>query len=238
MSATVTDEVERSGGASPPPRRYGPRPWPLGRARTVALIAALCFLAGAIGWWIGDPGKPSFSATDAGFLDDMSIHHDGAINLGFAYLGPGNDATVGHIAQEIVTNQSQEVAVMNGLVGQAGHRASFDDNIVMDWMGPGIPVAKMPGMATPDEVAALRADTGVVADEDFTRLMIKHHAAGIDMADYEAKNGSNATVKRLAAAMAQVQRTEITELNTRREELGFEPVDVPLPSAAPSAHSG
>jgi uncharacterized protein (DUF305 family) len=225
MSVDVDDEVDGSG--PPPRRRYGPRPWPIGRARTIALILALCFLAGAIGWWIGDPGKASFNDADVGFLDDMSRHHDGAINLGFDYLGPTNDELIGHVAREVITSQSQEVAIMNGLLGEAGNRPSRDDDVVMDWMGPGIPVDEIPGMATGAELEALRAATGLTADDEFSRLMIRHHAAGIDMAKAEVARGSNPVVKRLAAAMADVQRTEILELNQRREKLGLPPVDVP-----------
>lgn len=223
----VDDDVDVDGSGPPPRRRYGPRPWPIGRARTVALIVALCFLAGAVGWWIGDPGKASFNDADVGFLDDMSYHHNGAIQLGFDFFEPTNDEVLAQIAREVVTNQSQEVAIMNGLAGEAGHRASQDDGVVMDWMGPGIPVDKMPGMPTPEQLAALEAATGQQADDQFSRLMIAHHAAGIDMAKAEVARGSNPVVKRLAAAMASVQRTEIVEMNQRREKLGLPPVDVP-----------
>jgi uncharacterized protein (DUF305 family) len=227
MSMHVDDEVDVEGSEPPPRRRPGPRPWPIGRARTIALIVALCFLAGAVGWWIGDPGKPSFNDADVGFLDDMSRHHSGAIQLGFDYFEPTNDAVLAQFAREIITNQSQEIAIMNGLAGEAGHRASMDDDIAMEWMGPPFPVDQMPGMPTPTQLDELQAATGRVADDQFSELMIRHHAAGIDMAKAEVARGSNPTVKELAQAMADVQRTEILEMNHRREKLGLPAVDVP-----------
>jgi hypothetical protein len=44
------------------------------------------------------------------------------------------------------------------------------------------------------------------------------------MAEYAAEHGESAGVRSLAATMAQVQRTEINEINTRRVALGLPPV--------------
>ena len=51
--------------------------------------------------------------------------------------------------------------------------------------------------------------------------MITHHEAGIEMADYAARNGSNDAVRELARKMAKTQRFEIREMNLRRRFLGF-----------------
>lgn len=80
-------------------------------------------------------------------------------------------------------------------------------------------------MPTTAEMNQLRSSQGLDADEVFTRLMINHHAAGVAMADYEAAHGENEAVKRLAVAMAKLQRAEISEMNSRRKALGLQPVD-------------
>ena len=95
----------------------------------------------------------------------------------------------------------------------------------MDWMGNPVTSARMPGLATEAEFAELRAAQGLAADEVFTRLMIRHHAAGAAMAEYAAQNGSNKKVRALASTMAKVQRTEIEEMNQRRADLGLPAVD-------------
>lgn len=195
------------------------------RWQVVTLVVALCFLSGVVGWWIGRPTDPSFNDVDVGFLSDMETHHTGAIALAFAYLGREHDAVVGQIAREIVLDQSQEISVMNTYLDQAGPRKSETDDVAMDWMGLAVPLSRMPGMATTEEMSQLRASAGAQADEVFTRLMIDHHAAGVAMADFEAAHGQNDDVRRLAAAMAKVQRSEIAELNHRRTTLGFAPVD-------------
>ncbi len=207
------------------------------RGQVVALGLALCFLSGVVGWWIAQPDDPSFNAVDVGFLSDMETHHRGAIELSFAYLGREHDSLVGHFAREIVISQSEELAVMNSLLSEAGSRVSTTDDVAMAWMGHPTPPAQMPGMATDDEVVALRAAQGLEADDRFTRLMILHHAGGAAMADYAAEHGDNAKVRQLAASLAKVQRTEITEMNNRRVELGFAPVSAAEIDAVLHAHS-
>jgi uncharacterized protein (DUF305 family) len=80
-------------------------------------------------------------------------------------------------------------------------------------------------MPTRAEVDEVRAAQGPDADERFTRLMIRHHAAGVAMADYAAEHGENRAVRDLAAAMARTQQSEIAEMNTKRRNLGLPPVD-------------
>lgn len=194
-------------------------------ARIVVGGLALLFLAGIVGWWIAQPTDETFSNVDSGFLADMTDHHQGAINLGFAYLHNEHDQVVGNMAREIITDQSQEVGLMNTLLGDAGDPATIGDGVAMDWMGEAVSSSEMPGLATKAQFDELRAATGLEADELFTRLMIEHHAAGVGMADYAAAQGENERVRRFARGIAHVQRGEIKEMNLRREQLGLEPVE-------------
>lgn len=193
------------------------RPHP---AILVALIVALCFLAGVVGWWIGRPEPPKYNDVDVGFLEDMTAHHQSAISMGFAELSTARDPEMGHFAREIVMAQSGEIPVMNGLLNDAGPSGRSED-IAMEWMGEPTTKNQMPGMPTADEVAALRAATGLVADDLFSELMINHHAGGVVMAEYAAEHGENADTRRLAATMARIQRGEIGEMNAKREALGL-----------------
>ena len=209
----------------------------LGLGRTIVLAAALCFLAGVLGWWIAQPSDEQFNAVDKGFLTDMTTHHNGAIEMGFAYLGRENDTSVGHFAREIIVGQSQETAVMNQLLLEAGGATAGDEEVAMEWMGEPVAASRMPGMATEGEFAALRGAEGPAADDQFTSLMIRHHAGGIEMAEYAAANGTNQRVKNLAAAIARVQRTEIVEMEMRRKLLGLTPVDTSDIDGGHGAHA-
>jgi uncharacterized protein (DUF305 family) len=83
----------------------------------------------------------------------------------------------------------------------------------------------MPGMPTQADIEALEAATGLEAADLFSRLMIAHHAGGVEMAEYEIDHGDNYDTRTLASTMAKIQRREIAEMNARRESLGLERVE-------------
>jgi uncharacterized protein (DUF305 family) len=217
----LTDERDDLDAPGRHPRpRYGPARW-----QVVVVVVALCFLAGVVGWWLNKPDSDSFSPVDIGFLSDMETHHNSAINMSFDYLDRSHDPVVKHFAQEIISSQTQELAAMNSYLNRAGGaKVAGDGSVAMAWMGHPVRPSDMPGMPTKAELADLDDSEGLAADDQFTRLMIRHHAGGIGMADYAAEHGENAGVRKLAAAMARVQRSEIGEINARRVALGLSPV--------------
>jgi uncharacterized protein (DUF305 family) len=203
-----------------PGPRHGPALW-----QVVALVVALCFLAGVVGWWLNQPDDESFSKVDIGFLSDMETHHNSAINMSFDYLDRSHDPVVKHFAQEIISSQTLELAAMNGYLNRAGGAAvAGDGSVAMAWMGHAVRPADMPGMPSKAQMADLDGSEGLAADDLFTHLMIRHHAGGIGMAEYAAEHGEHSGVRNLAATMAKVQRTEIAEINTRRVALGLPPI--------------
>jgi uncharacterized protein (DUF305 family) len=216
--ATDSDSQAETAGTAP---ASPPVAWRLPWVRTVVLIAVVAFIAGVLGWFIGKPADASFNSVDVGFLADMTEHHSGAITLAFAYLPKNGDAVLSSMARDIITDQSQEIGTMNGLVAKVDDASTVGDGISMDWMGHTVASADMPGLATNADYARLASESGAAADDDFSRLMINHHEAGAEMADDAARFGSNDKVRALARSMAKVQRFEISEMNLRREKLGF-----------------
>ena len=217
----LTDERDQVAAPDRDPRPgHGPALW-----QVVVLVLGLCFLSGVVGWWLNKPDDDSFSAVDTGFLTDMETHHNGAINMSFDYLDRSHDPVVKHFAQEIISSQTQELAAMNSYLNRAGGaQVAGDGSVAMAWMGHPVRPADMPGMPTTAERAQLDESSGLEADDLFTHLMIRHHAGGVAMAQYAAEHGENAGVKKLAATMAKVQRTEIDEMNVRRLAIGLAPV--------------
>jgi len=194
------------------------------------LAALVLVFAGAVsGWLVARDGSPSFNDADVGFLDDMVQHHSGAITLGFEYLQARGDGPMGHYAREIVIEQSQEVAQMNSLLAEVDDHETIGDGVSMEWMGRPIRTQRMPGMATADQIAELGAARDLNADDLFSDLMIRHHAAGVAMADEAAALGTNTRVARLARAMARVQRQEMAAMNTARATLGLAAVSTDPP---------
>jgi uncharacterized protein (DUF305 family) len=229
MTTTTTPpEADDTDDAAP-----APVAWRLPWVRTIVLIVVLCFGAGVIGWIVGQPSDESHNDVDVGFLADMTEHHSGAISLAFEYLPNASDPVIASMAREIVVDQSQEVGFMNSLLAGVDDTSTVGDGISMDWMGESVPSTEMPGLATPADFDRLEAEAGITADDDFSRLMIEHHAAGVVMAEYAAEHGENEKVRRLARAMAKAQRFEIEEMNARRVAIGLPAVEV-----SDSGHGG
>jgi uncharacterized protein (DUF305 family) len=200
--------------AAPPARRRGPRAW-----QVVALVAAIAFLAGVVGWRVAQPSHPGAGSTDVGFLTSMVEHHSQAIEMGLAYQRHGDDPLLGHMAREVVTSQGAEIGWMNYLLSDWGHAGVTADD--MAWMGmPG----PMPGMATRAELDRLEQLEGLALDDVFSRLMIRHHEGGLHMADHAAEHAESGELRRRARAMAEGQRSEIAEIDGQRRALGLAPV--------------
>jgi uncharacterized protein (DUF305 family) len=196
----------------------------------VTLAAIVLVFAGAVGGWlVARDDAPSFNDADVGFLDDMVQHHSGALTLGFEYLQARGDGPMGHYAREIVVEQSQEVAQMNSLLAEVDDHETIGDGVSMEWMGRPIRTQRMPGLATAAQLDELGAARELTADDLFSELMIRHHAAGVAMADEAVALGTNTTVARLARAMARVQRQEMAAMNAERATLGLPAVSTDPP---------
>jgi len=87
--------------------------------------------------------------------------------------------------------------------------------------GQAITPETMPGMATPEEMAALRQSTGRDTDARFLLLIKAHHDGGIPMAEDAATNASSPKVRQLASRIAKYQRTEIAEMTQAQQRLAL-----------------
>lgn len=213
MSTTLDPAGGSDGEETAGERRRGPGP-----LQVVGLVLAVAFTAGVVGWRIAQPSHPGRSSVDVGFLHDMLEHHQQAIGLSFAYLDHGEDPLLRHFVKETVTYQAAEIGWFNRVLTEWGQNTSRPEPMV--WMGM-THGQRMPGMAGEAEIARLEGARGLDADDQLTRLMIEHHRGGVHMAEYAAEHADTRDVRERAAAMAAGQRSEVGELNTRREELGL-----------------
>ena len=78
----------------------------------------------------------------------------------------------------------------------------------------------MPGMASNAEFQALEAAEGEEAERIFLQLMIPHHEAGVEMADYAVENASTEQVRLLAESISATEQSELTVLNDLLDERG------------------
>jgi uncharacterized protein (DUF305 family) len=178
----------------------------------IAVTAAL--LAGIVGWMIGDAGgERDANEVDVGFLQDMRDHHEQAVGMSFLYLAiddthPGLRA----VARSIAFGQGIDIGRMIQILRDLGEAEVNEGDTAMGWMGHDVPLDEMPGLATDAELDELAASTGADADALFVELMVRHHEAGIDMAEYAADHASDGEVRAMAESIVDSQGDEITEL--------------------------
>ena len=214
-----------------PDRRSRRPPLPV----LVLLPVALLFLAGVIGWTLRAPARPALGSVDVGFVHDMISHHDQAVEMSIAELQTGVEPLARHFAQEIILSQRYEIGLMTAWLQDWGYDRADRPDTAMEWMSPeanvhhdvggpsgqAVTPETMPGMATPEEMAALRESTGRDTDARFLRLMKAHHDGGIPMAEEAAANAKSPTVRDRASRIGKYQRTEVAEMTHAQQRLAL-----------------
>lgn len=194
---------------------------PQTRAQTVVGALALAFLAFALGYVLGNRGasddSPSAGSADVGFLYDMSTHHQQAITMAGMQLANGEDPGALRWARDILRAQAYEIGLMESRLGRFGYEPGDRPATAMAWMGMETSPDAMPGMASEDELDALREARGAEADALFYALMLDHHLGGVAMAEHAAEHAGDEWVVDTAAAMAAIQASEIHEMTADRE---------------------
>ncbi|WP_299169330.1 DUF305 domain-containing protein [uncultured Arthrobacter sp.] len=195
----------------------------------VASLFALAFTAGRVA---AAPQNPGNESADAGFARDMQVHHSQAVEMSRIVRDGTDDVVIRTIAYDIAMTQQHQIGQMYAWLEEWGLPQSTDA-ARMAWMagsghehtgtdaddgagtGDGGTVAAdglMPGMATPEEMAALAEATGQDAERLYLELMIDHHTAGVDMAQAGVELTEEPEVRELAQKMAASQATEIAAM--------------------------
>jgi uncharacterized protein (DUF305 family) len=201
-----------------------PAPGPSGWTRiapAVVAVAALCALAGAIGFVVGSGRPPGRGSVDVGFLLEMSVHHEQGVALANLELINGDSEDVQVFAREILRDQSYEIGLMQLQLGDWGYAREDVGGEAMAWMGTPVPLAEMPGMASEQQLELLRGARGNDADALFLQLMVAHHQGAIHMASYAVDHVDDADVRRLARRIVHNQQLEIEELQFTEGRLGL-----------------
>ncbi|MEH0844301.1 DUF305 domain-containing protein [Micromonospora sp. CPCC 205711] len=206
----VPDEGDRGSA-----RRYG----------VLALAAAVVvgLLLGYAGGLL-TPGltRPGDTSAEAGFARDMTTHHSQAVEMGLLAFQRGTDGEVRQIGGDIASGQQGEVGTMQTWLRLWGLDPTGSEP-AMAWMPDGAGLVRnglMPGMATPEEMAKLRAAQGRELDVLFLQMMIRHHLGGIHMLDGILDEGHDEDVLRVAQTMRNTQQTDLTNLQAALKRLG------------------
>jgi uncharacterized protein (DUF305 family) len=196
-------------------------------ARTVSLAAVLVAAAiAAVVLWFLWPRTPGEGSAEAGFLRDMSIHHDQAVEMALIIRDRTEDPQLHALATDIVLTQEAEIGTMTGWLLEWDLSLTGSEP-AMTWMGHAME-GPMPGMASPEDIQQLRDLPVPEAEALFLRLMIRHHAAGIDMAEACLDRCDDDDVLRLSHGIVNSQNAEINTMQTMLAARGQEPEPVSL----------
>jgi len=183
-------------------------------ANVIALVVATALIGGMIGWLIVDArDDDGGNAVDVGFLQDMRVHHEQAVEMAFTYLALADtDPSLQTVARSILFGQSIDIGRMIQLLRDMGAPEAAETDEAMAWMGMPTTHDQMPGMATREQLDELANASGVDADRLFVELMVAHHEGGVHMAEAAVGAGDNAEVEAMAESLIKGQQGEIAEL--------------------------
>lgn len=222
-----------------------PAPTPAGSGRPgwlTALIAIAVLVVGvAAGYGLRaatHDDAPSADAVSVGFAQDMSTHHDQAVQMSSAVLASA-DPAVRSLAYDMLTSQQNQIGQMQGWLALWDQPAT-NPGAPMEWMtadahashaghsmgamSQGTDAPLMPGMATNAEMAQLRTATGPAQDLLFLQLMLRHHEGGLAMMQDGVDHAGQRVVRELAQTMLSTQQSEATLLTQMIGERGGQPL--------------
>ncbi|MFE7422680.1 DUF305 domain-containing protein [Rhodococcus sp. NPDC057529] len=229
-----TDSVDEAAPARPSQRTAL---LVIGLIGAIALGFALGFLARLPLEDSGTP-VPEAGSVDVGFAQDMSVHHSQAVEMSAIALANATDPAVRSLAYDILTTQQNQLGQMQGWLA-LWDQPALPSGGYMGWMGSEHSdghthgtaenshmgsMSKMPGMASSEDMAALRQATGPAVDVLYLQLMLRHHQGGLPMMEYAAQHASEDAVRSLAQTMVDTQQSEATVMTNMLTAKGAAPL--------------
>jgi uncharacterized protein (DUF305 family) len=140
---------------------------------------------------------------DLQFLDTMTAHHQGAIDMAKLAETRALHPELKQFAAGIIGDQEREIATMSRLRDKLFAEESQAINNNFPGMAHG-----MGGM----DIARLESLRGNEFDVEFLRQMIPHHEGAIEMAKDLQKRDANAELKEIAGDIIKAQEDEIKQM--------------------------
>ncbi len=145
---------------------------------------------------------------DLQFIDTMTAHHQGAVEMAKMVDGRTENADLKKFAAQIIKDQEKEIADMK------------------DWREKwfaGKPAAKnmeMPGMmdSMKMDMSKLSNSKDKTFDLAFIEMMIPHHAGAVSMAKEALTKSEKPEIKSLAGNIIKAQEAEIKMMNEWKEK--------------------
>lgn len=198
------------------------------RAKTALAVVLVVLLAAISIAVIVTTPRSAESSPEAGFARDMSVHHAQAVEISLIARDRTQDPDIRTLATDILLTQQFQIGQMQGWLDGWKLLPTGRDP-PMAWMGHAMMGPLMPGMATPEAIAALPALTPQELDVEFLRMMIRHHTSAVAMANAALARARLPEVRRLAEAIVASQRAEIALMQDLLVKKGQPRLDVSFP---------
>jgi uncharacterized protein (DUF305 family) len=209
----------------------------------LAVVALLGGLLQGRGMAAEGPERVTDSVS-LGFLRDMSTHHAQAVRMSEIAHRRSADPELNYLAFDILSTQQGQIGIMTGWL-DLWEQSQSASGAPMAWMGHDEP---MPGMASNAEIEQLNTLPVAEMEEQWLRLMIRHHRGAVPMADAAAEQADSLETAALAAKMSAGQQSEIDLMQRLLAERGSAPepdsaaagdgTGVEDPPAAEPSHDG
>ena len=199
---------------------------PVTARRLLPLAAGLAVLIALVGGLVLGQGMARGvervdDPVDLGFARDMKTHHAQAVEMSAIAHRRSPDPQLTYLAFDILTTQQGQIGIMTGWL-DLWRQHQTSSGPAMAWMGQAHD-GPMPGMATDEQVAALDSLPVTQMEEQFLRLMIRHHRGAVAMAGHAAVAASSSDVRTLARNMELGQAAEIELMQSMLAARGHEP---------------
>ncbi|MGP3911911.1 DUF305 domain-containing protein [Nonomuraea sp. 10N515B] len=153
--------------------------------------------------------SPTANAADVTYVQDMIVHHQQALDMALLAPNRADSAKLKSLADRIKAAQGPEIQFMTGWLRELDQKVP-DHHAAHDGM---------PGMATPEQLEALKAATGKDFDRMFLELMINHHLGAIKMSEQVLSSGSHIRIEELASDVSVTQAAEIRRMQEMQSAL-------------------
>ena len=148
------------------------------------------------------PDGSTYNLIDKTFVQMMIVHHRQAVEMADLAAGRAADPELKSLAARISAAQKPEIDV---LLAWLSARKLPEADTAHDH-------STMPGMQSPEKVAALGAARGADFDRRFVEMMTAHHQGARQMADDVLRGGSDLMLSEMAGEMSVEQGSEIRRM--------------------------
>jgi uncharacterized protein (DUF305 family) len=154
-------------------------------------------------------------------MQGMIMHHEQAVEMTALISSHTENKALRALGARISSSQSDEIKFMQRWLAARGEQVSMAMPGMPDMDMSGNPMPLMPGMLTPEQMAALRKAKDAEFDHLFLTGMIQHHNGALTMVKDlfdTAGAGQDADLFDFATDADNTQRAEIKIMQTMLEK--------------------